>query len=344
MGDRHDSQSRAHGLAAIRARAHLLEKGLSGSIARGSGRHFAEVEFVIYDILGYLDAVSDVEATGHTPERLLGLRDIPVGHPGRQILSGRTPLWSSQIDQRCSWSLYLPSGYSDEGGAHQVIVGIHGTGRDVDATRENLILLAESTSSVVVAPLFPCGLVRPNDVHNYKLLTFAGMRFDLILLGMLDEITERFNVDTKRFILCGFSGGGQFAHRFAYLHGHRLRGLSVGAPGEGTLINGLPWPRGTGDCESIFGMAADVEPLRSIPLQLFVGALDTDESETRPGSAGGNRIERLTALVANWRSHGVDSSVLLVPGVGHDSDAASPVVVEFIASALGVDGVEMGPQ
>jgi poly(3-hydroxybutyrate) depolymerase len=289
--------------------------------------------------------VDSAKTTEQPLERLLGLLDIPVGHPGRQILSGRTPLWSSQVDQRCSWSLYVPSSYSEEDRAHRVIVGIHGTGRDVDATRENLIALAESTSSVVVAPLFPCGLVRPNDVHNYNLPSFAGMRFDLILLGMLDEITERFNVDTKRFVLCGFSGGGQFAHHFAYLRSHRLRALSVGAPGGCTLIDdGLPWPRGTGDCESIFGMAADVEPLHSIPVYLFVGGLDANESETRPGSTGGNRIERLTTLAANWRAYGVDTPVTVVPGVGHDSGTVSRVAVEFIASALGVDGFGIGLQ
>ena len=46
----------------------------------------------------------------------------------------------------------------------------------------------------------------------------------------------------RRFLLHGFSGGGQFVHRFGYLHADRLAGLSIGAPGRITYLDpDRPW-------------------------------------------------------------------------------------------------------
>ena len=40
------------------------------------------------------------------------------------------------------------------------------------------------------------------------------MRFDLLLLAMVDEVERKYGIDARRFCLFGFSGGGQFVHRF----------------------------------------------------------------------------------------------------------------------------------
>ncbi len=105
----------------------------------------------------------------------MGPRDIPADHPGRSVVSGRTPLWASQVDQRFSWCLYVPTRYDDNGPPHRVVVGIHGNLRDVTATRVNLVELGEDTGTVVVTPLFPWGVERPNDVQNLETVRFGAI-------------------------------------------------------------------------------------------------------------------------------------------------------------------------
>lgn len=71
------------------------------------------------------------------------------------------------------------------------------------------------------------------------------MRFDLLVLDMIDPAAEIWPLSTDRFALFGYSGGGQFAHRFLYLHPHRPTALSIGAPGNVTLPDPVrPWPAG----------------------------------------------------------------------------------------------------
>ncbi|MEJ7757326.1 MAG: hypothetical protein WKF83_14410 [Nocardioidaceae bacterium] len=76
-----------------------------------------------------------------------------------------------------------------------------------------------------MAPLFPAGIIEPDDIDNYKWLEYHGIRFDKILLAMVDEVAQKYHLDARRFLLHGFSGGGHFAHRFFYLHATRLQGF-----------------------------------------------------------------------------------------------------------------------
>ncbi|KAK9234061.1 hypothetical protein V1525DRAFT_414306 [Lipomyces kononenkoae] len=72
------------------------------------------------------------------------------------------------------------------------------------------------------------------------------MRYDLLLLAILDEVSLRCPaIDTSKVLLTGFSGGGQFVHRFTYLHPERLLAVNVGAPGSVTYLDdNRPWADG----------------------------------------------------------------------------------------------------
>jgi poly(3-hydroxybutyrate) depolymerase len=152
-------------------------------------------------------------------------------HPGIDLLTGRTPLFACQTDQRFSYCLYVPRDI-DTSRPHPLVVSVHGTERAVESYRDGFADLADKHQCVVLAPLFPAGIGDPDDVHNYKTVDYRGIRFDLILLDMVAEVGARWPVTTDRFYLHGFSGGGQFAHRFLYLHPNRLAGISVAAPGS----------------------------------------------------------------------------------------------------------------
>jgi hypothetical protein len=221
----------------------------------------------------------------------------------------------------------------------------HGTARTATRYRDAMIDFAEEQRLVVLAPLFPAGIIDPDDLHNFKFLEYRGIRFDLVLLAMVDEVSRRVPLETERFLLHGFSGGGQFAHRFLYAHPHRLLAASIGAPGRVTLLDdSTPWWLGTRDFARIFGAAPDVEEIRKVPIQLVVGDLDTEgweinnpqDSNWLPGleKQGRTRIERLRTLQRNLEDHGIATRFDLVPGAGHQGVQVLDEVRDFFRAVL----------
>lgn len=268
------------------------------------------------------------------------LADFPAGHPGEQFLTGRTPLFACRADQRFSYSLYVPDSYRRDGTRNKLIVAVHGTGRRVERLREGLVDFAEETAAVVLTPLFPCGIQDPDDLHNYKFIEYAGIRFDRLLLSMVDEVAARWSIDPVCFALQGFSGGGQFAHRFLYLHPERLSAVSIGAPGRVTLPDpSLPWWQGIGDVAAVLGNRVDLEGVARVPTQVVVGALDNDPSAiaTVAASSGGDsRLERATSLAATLKGLGGAVTLDVVSGAGHDVLAVLPAVKDFLRPAVRV--------
>ncbi|WP_049571334.1 PHB depolymerase family esterase [Streptomyces sp. SBT349] len=258
-------------------------------------------------------------------------------------LRGGTPFFASRYDQRLHYSLYVPRGLDDP--AAPLVVVQHGTGRTAARYRDLLRGFADEHGAVILAPLFPAGLIDADDLHNFKFIDYRGIRFDHALLAIVEEVAERFSVSGERFYLHGFSGGGQFAHRFFYLHPHRLAAVSIGAPGRITeLDDGLPWWLGTGGIEERLGRSVDIEALRRVPVQMIVGADDTETWEiNNPGEAnwvdgvektGATRVERLRTLERGFLSHGIDVTFDLVPGVGHQGALVMPAVAAFFSRLM----------
>ena len=188
------------------------------------------------------------------------------------FLFQRTSYIAYGADPRFSYCLFVPAEI------RQICVYVHGTYRDAAFYRDQLADFAVRNQVLLVCPLFPAGLIEPWDVENYKLLRFHEIRYDLVLLGMLEEICQRYAVPSQRFMLGGFSGGAQFAHRFAYFHAERLSALSLAAPGRVTLLDDtFDWWSGLRDAEPLFGRAIDIPALRALPIQLLVGANDDDD-------------------------------------------------------------------
>ncbi|MDE2945704.1 MAG: alpha/beta hydrolase [Chloroflexota bacterium] len=241
---------------------------------------------------------------------------------GSPFLYGRTSFIAYSADPRFSYCLYLP----DE--IRRICVYVHGTYRDAAFYRDQLTDFAVRNQALLVCPLFPAGLIEPRDVENYKLLRFHEIRYDRILLGMLDEISQRYAVPCERFMLGGFSGGAQFAHRFAYFHAERLSALSLAAPGRVTLLDeSLDWWSGVRDAERLFGRAIDIAALRRLPIQLLVGENDDDDITIAdddpwwaPGAnlAGATRRERLASLFGQYQRLGCDATLEVIEGCGHE--------------------------
>ncbi|MFI6083048.1 alpha/beta hydrolase [Streptomyces sp. NPDC051217] len=258
---------------------------------------------------------------------------------------GGTPFFASRHDQRLSYALYVPKDHTAQAAPLPLVVIQHGTGRSAELYRNQWKQFAIDNRCVILTPLFPAGLVEPGELHSFKFLEYRGTRFDEELLHIVDEVGERFNTETDRFLLHGFSGGGQFAHRFAYAHPGRLAGISIGAPGRITqLDDSLPWWLGTGGFKERFGIDIDLTALRALPVQMVVGGEDTETWEINnvggpnwmdgAEKTGRTRIERLETLRASFEAQGVKVRFDVVPGVAHKGSLVIPVVQEFMAGLL----------
>lgn len=259
--------------------------------------------------------------------------------------AGSTTIFASRYDQRFSYCLYVPTAHTPDGPPVPLAVLQHGTGRRGPQYRDSFADWAENHGCLVLAPLFPAGIGDPDDLHNFKFIRYQDIRFDQVLLAMVDEVAARFNVRTERFLLHGFSGGGQFVHRFAYLHPDRLDGLSIGAPGRITYIDqDSPWWIGLKTFEEEFGQPARIDELREVPVQMVIGALDVETWEiNNPGGSnwmdgadayGTTRIERLQALRDNFTDHGIAVRFDVVPGVAHEPMRVLEPVMDFFSTIL----------
>jgi predicted peptidase len=262
---------------------------------------------------------------------------------------GATSFFASRFDQRFSYCLYVPEGYQETGTRRlPLVVLIHGTERGAQRYRDEFVDFAERHQCLILAPLFPCGIIEPGELDNYKFIRFHDIRFDHVVLEMVDEIAERYRLASDRFMIHGFSGGGHFVHRFLYLHPRRLAAVSIGAPGMVTLLDpGRQWWVGTGDLNRVFGTGVDLDAMKNVAIQMIVGTEDTGTweitvQETSPrwmpgvNECGATRIDRLKALRESFVAHGIDVRFDLVPGVAHEGyhPALLASVKGFFSDAL----------
>ncbi|HWX48345.1 MAG TPA: alpha/beta hydrolase [Roseomonas sp.] len=259
---------------------------------------------------------------------------------------GNTILYASRHDPRFSWCLYVPPDIHEPGPAPELIVSMHGTGRNVADYRNWFSDFGRWNRCVVLAPLFPAGVRGDGDRDGYKYIQEGEIRYDEVLLAMVAEVEERYGLRFPRFALWGFSGGGHFAHRFLLLHPQRLWAVSIGAPGSVTLLDpDHDWWVGTRDMQRLFGIAPDIAAMRRVAVHMAVGGADRETWEIthRPGTrhwmegandAGATRPDRLETLRRNFAAHGIEAQLDILPGVAHDGARVVTKAQDFFARRL----------
>ncbi|MEJ8473765.1 alpha/beta hydrolase [Roseibium algae] len=259
-------------------------------------------------------------------------------------------MFAAKCDPRFHYCTYMPKSYDPEGDrSYPLLVLIHPSLRNASGLRDEFIDFAEATQCALLAPLFPCGIEGTDDFNNYKHMRYGGVAYDDVLLGMVEEVSGIFRLESSRFMMHGFSGGGQFALRFYLRHPERLQAISIGAPGTVTLP-GDPrsWWVGTGDMEQALGAPLRLETMREVPVQLVIGSEDISPRGTMvaPGSsfwredandAGENRMQRIEAFERALVALGINAEKAIVPGVAHARAGIQPPVKEFFARVLGYE-------
>ena len=157
---------------------------------------------------------------------------------------------------------------------------------------------AEIADRLKVALLMP---VFPRPAADWRIYTHAldrdamttgkkeFARFDLQLVRMIDDARSRLAKENlkfdKRVIMLGFSASGMFANRFTFLHPKRVKAAVIGSPGGWAIApvasfkeKTLRYPIGINDFKSVSGKKLDLKNLRKVPLFMFLGDGDDNDS------------------------------------------------------------------
>jgi len=259
---------------------------------------------------------------------------------------GATTVYSHVGDPRFAYTLFVPSSIGNPHRRVELVVVVHGTGRQFVDYRNAFAEFGRWHDCVVLCPLFPAGVLGDGNRDGFKHLREGDIRYDQVLLDMVRDIGRRYERDFSQFALFGFSGGGQFVNRFAYLHPERLWAASIGAPGSVTLLDPKrDWWVGVRGIEERFGKGLDVARLRQVPIHLVVGKFDLEtweitHSETSrhymPGAndAGATRRERIETLRQSLRAEGIEARLDVVDNVSHQGLQCVKPVQDFFAGVL----------
>lgn len=300
----------------------------------------AAFEFYLWVMVCMSDVLSENAARAPSPsfgeKRAAAIYDL-----------GHSTIFASRIDPRFSYCTYAPPHLGESKRPMQLVVVVHGTGRAFTEYRDAFAAFARWNDCIVLCPLFPAGPQGDGNRDGFKHLREADIRYDQILLSMVDEIATKFGCDFSKFALFGYSGGGQFVNRFGLLHPERLWALSIGAPGSVTLIDfDQDWWVGVRDFEKRFGKTLNLPALKALPVHMVVGKADMETWEIthREGGkfymagandAGRTRPERLETLRKSFVQAGVNVTLDLVDNVPHDGLACVDTVQDFLAAVLG---------
>lgn len=218
--------------------------------------------------------------------------------------------------------------------------------------------LAENLGVVLLCPVFP----RPeslNHIYTHALdrdsLTTEEVHFrrlDLQLNAMQDHaaqlLARKGHTVSPKALIMGFSASGMFANRYTVLHPERILAAAIGSPGGWPIApvtdwrgHALPYPVGIADVEQITGQVISLDVLKSVPLFLFLGSADENDSVLFDDGYDENQRELVFALfgrspVDRWEPAsaiyemaGMNAQFRLYPEVEH---SVSPEMIADVIS------------
>ncbi len=186
--------------------------------------------------------------------------------------------------------LYVPEKVLEDPEGARLLVSVHGTGgrygtaygsASAKDIAELWIDLAREQGWVVLAPKFDAerfGLYQTLNMHSGK-----GVRSDLRLNELIDQVGRMLpGIDTEKIFLFGFSGGGQFTHRYCLFHSQKVDRAVASSAGWYTWPRqSLPYPAGMDTAALATGEKPDFLALAGTKLLVLVGKSDQRYAEPR---------------------------------------------------------------
>ena len=208
-----------------------------------------------------------------------------------------------------------------------LLVTIHGWSRNAREHAELILPFAKKHGVTLAAPLF--------DRARFPWFQRLGSnrakgRADLALDETVAALAKSGRVDGDRIFLFGYSGGAQFAHRYAMAYPDRVARVALGAPGWYTFPDPeQAYPLGIGPSRSFPGLVFEPARFFGVPFKVFVGELDTRRDrnlkktkrvDRRQGLDRQDRGRRwVQAMIAAARGYGIEMEIgfEVLPGADH---------------------------
>jgi len=231
------------------------------------------------------------------------------------------PPQPGQVEQRfvdndpgLPYFVYVPAG---GGAGAQIMVSVHGISRNAREHVRMFAPFAERSGVVIVAPLFT-----PARFSDYQRLVrnARGESPVDVLDRIVADVARVTGASSERLHLFGYSGGGQFVHRFAMAYPERVAGYVVGAAGWYTFPDAhRRYPYGLR-----YNQRLDVGGFESKRFLTVPGWVMVGERDAHVGSAmrctervmreqGGSRIERgerwVMAMNATAQAFGLEPPI-----------------------------------
>lgn len=197
----------------------------------------------------------------------------------------------------------------------RLLVSVHGVTRNALEHAQAFSGAARAHGCALLVPLF--------DERRHRRYQRLGHerhapRADLALQAMLAEARARLRLRERPLLLFGYSGGGQFAHRYAMLYPEQVARVAVGAAGWYTFPDpARPYPFGLGGTGARGLPPARLEALLRVPAAVFVGERDCEHDAQFNASPqlveqqGDSRLARgrawITHMTAMARARGLDT-------------------------------------
>lgn len=223
------------------------------------------------------------------------------GQMHRRIIDGMQPL---------EYFCYLPNQLQPG----RAMISVHGISRNAQEHVQGFIAQAEKYGAIIIAPYFP-----RDNFRRYQRLGKSAHegRADLAFDNIIQDVSEWLQQQFYPLRIFGFSGGGQFAHRYAMFYPKRVKRLVLAAPGWYTFPDpDRHYPLGLRSTKEWPKLSFSAERFLKIPTMVTVGEeddlRDDDLNQEREIDAlqGFNRIERGERWINAMRSMGRAFAVL----------------------------------
>lgn len=226
------------------------------------------------------------------------------------------------------------------------LVLVHGISRNAAELVLRFAPHAQRLGVPLIAPLFPR---EAYGMYQQVIDQRHGSRADEALFAILADASARWDLGRGRFALFGFSGGGQFAHRFAILHPHRVRAcIPVSAGWYSWPDVALRWPYGLR--KAPLG-PVDWAALAQVPFHIVVGRRDTRNDDALRRNTkldalqGTDRVQRARDWYRAMQKAGfnADGSFTVLPRTRHNFNSAQrhglvPLAFNLLGHQAGQDG------
>ncbi|MFH5925750.1 alpha/beta hydrolase [Roseomonas xinghualingensis] len=262
--------------------------------------------------------------------------------PGRAAIVFADP--AGDPERPVTLHAYRPANWQPDG---QVVVVLHGMGRNGDEYRDFWIEAAERHQLLIVVPTFPAELFPgPECYNNGNVLAedgslapaeWRGYRIPGRVVAALREA----GLSTRpKVLIFGHSAGGQFLHRLLSTEPSDVfEAAMVGNPGWFSLPDlDRAFPEGLG---GIGVSEAELARLLAFPMTILSGECDTETSgpslpsQPEALAQGPHRFARALNYLERGREEAARRGLpfnwrrVTVPHIGHDGAAMSRVAASL---------------